>query len=62
MDIETLKVRVYFLAGQLEEAKKVYTDAIGELSAANKKSADEVSTTESTSGGKVVRNGNGDVA
>ncbi len=30
MDIEKLKARVYMLAGQLEEAKKILNDAVAE--------------------------------
>lgn len=37
MELETLKARVYYLAGQLDEAKKHFEDALGELNAANKK-------------------------
>jgi len=36
MDIENLKVRVYFLAGQLEEAKKMFNDAVKEIDEINK--------------------------
>lgn len=31
MDIKQLEVRMYYLAGQLEEAKKIYKDAMQEL-------------------------------
>jgi len=37
MDLENLKARVYFLAGQLEEAKKMFSDAVKEVESANKK-------------------------
>ncbi len=40
MDIENLKARVYMLAGQLEEAKRVYQEAIKEIEA-TKKEKDE---------------------
>ena len=39
MDIENLKARVYFLAGQLEEAKKMFNDAVKEIDENNKKQA-----------------------
>ncbi len=45
MDIEVLKSRVYFLAGQLEEAKKIYSDAAREIDEANKKQANEATNT-----------------
>ena len=57
MDTEVLKMRVYFLAGQLEEAKKVFTDAMGEISAANKKQAEPSTNTETAAGAKVVCSG-----
>ena len=31
MDIQALRDRVYFIAGQLEEAKRLYEDAMKEL-------------------------------
>ncbi len=37
MDIERLKARVYMLAGQLEEAKKILNDAVEEYNAFLKK-------------------------
>jgi hypothetical protein len=39
MQIEDLKARIYFLAGQLEEAKKYYADALGEIERATKEQA-----------------------
>lgn len=40
MDIKNLEVRMYYLAGQLEEAKKIYKDAMGEIERANKEQAE----------------------
>lgn len=37
MDIERLKARVYMLAGQLEEAKKILNEAVEEYNAYLKK-------------------------
>jgi len=37
MDIERLKARVYMLAGQLEEAKKILNEAVEEYNASLKK-------------------------
>lgn len=39
MNIEDLKARVYFLAGQLEEAKKMFNDAVQEIERENKQLA-----------------------
>ena len=36
MELKELEMRMYFLAGQLEEAKKHYKDAMGEIERANK--------------------------
>ncbi len=41
MDIENLKARVYFLAGQLEEAKKFLQEAANEINEANKTKPEE---------------------
>jgi hypothetical protein len=35
MEIKDLEVRMYFLAGQLEEAKKFYKDAMAEIEKTN---------------------------
>ncbi len=41
MDIEKLKARVYMLAGQLEEAKKILNDAVAEYNEFLKKQTEE---------------------
>ena len=50
MDLEALKVRVYFLAGQLEEAKKIFSDAAKEIDEANKAKT-KPETTDSVNSG-----------
>ena len=47
MNIETLKARVFYLSGQLDEAKKILVAAQGELDNANKtKQANEEASPE----------------
>ncbi len=48
MDIEALKSRVYFLAGQLEEAKKIFQEAVNEINEANKKATGSTNVGEPT--------------
>lgn len=62
MEIENLKARMYFLAGQLEEAKKVYGDALREIDELKKKSDIQETDTASTNGGKTVYSGDGNAA
>ncbi len=50
MDIESLKMRIYFIAGQLEEAKKLYAEIMEE----RKKQPSTASTTETAPGAKVT--------
>lgn len=45
MEIQKLQSRVYYLAGALEEAQRVYKEALGEIDAANKKQTDSKSDT-----------------
>lgn len=44
MEIKELEARMYFLAGQLEEAKKFYKEALGEIERANRAEANKKQT------------------
>lgn len=48
MQIEALRDKVYFLAGQLAQAKEVYAEAVKEVEDANKKQAkpEELTTSQ----------------
>jgi len=54
MEIKELEVRMYFLAGQLEEAKKIYKDAVGEIERANKEQTKRKAESESANSGQTV--------
>ena len=41
MDIKNLEVRMYYLAGQLDEAKKIYKEAVAELEKINKETEEK---------------------
>ena len=58
MEIKDLEARMYFLAGQLEEAKKIYKDALGEIERVNKEQADKQAETATANSGETVSVGN----
>ncbi len=55
MDIKGLEMRMYFLAGQLEEAKKFYKEAMVEIEKSTKEQDKETVTANS---GETVSVGN----
>ena len=57
MDIKDLEVRLYFLAGQLEEAKLTYKNAMGEIERANKEEAKRKSESVTADTGHTIHAG-----
>lgn len=55
MRIESLERRIWFLTGQLAEAKKVYEEALGELNAQKQNDQQPVPTTVNS--GQTVQSG-----
>ncbi len=54
MDIKELEVRIYVLAGQLEEAKRIYQAAQGEIERVNKEQANRSAKTTTANSGETV--------
>ncbi len=54
MDIKELEVRIYILAGQLEEAKRIYQAAQGEIERDNKEQANRSAETVTANSGQTV--------
>lgn len=57
MELKNLEARMYFLAGQLEEAKNVYKNAVGEMERVNKEQANRSTETTSSGQGSTVSMG-----
>jgi hypothetical protein len=54
MEIKELEARMYYLAGQLDEAKKIYRDALGEIERANKEQAKREAETKAAINGSPI--------
>lgn len=57
MEIKELEARMYFLAGQLEESKITYRNALGEIERANKEQANRQAKEESAKSNQAVPSG-----